>query len=137
MSINLGLIEVTPRSLCPPPAPQRRPRSPPPPGAGPRPRAHQRRRGAGAASQPPGAPHLVLSTLDSKGQKRTTMLFTGRSTTLILVAIFSLPLYYNSQQPPRGGGQWAGGLSAARPPGKCSPRGAETAPPPGIPTSLI
>lgn len=40
---------------------------------------------------PPQPPHLVLSTLDSKGQKRTTILFTGRSTTRILDAIFFLP----------------------------------------------
>lgn len=49
MSINLGLIEVTPRSLCPPPAPQRRPRSPP--------SAQARGPGHTNAAGGPGLPH--------------------------------------------------------------------------------
>lgn len=67
-------------------------------------------------------PHLVLSTLDSKGQKRTTILFTGRSTTRIRDAIF-LPLqHYESRQPLAAAGRrWR--PRASEPPGKWSPRG--------------
>lgn len=88
-------------------------------GARPRPpcRAQARRpehaQTAPGLALPPPPPHLVLSTSDSKGQKRTRILFTGRSTTRILDAIFFLPSDYDSQQPP---GEAGNGGGACRPP---------------------
>lgn len=57
---------------------------------------------------PPQPPHLVLSTLGSKGQNRTTILFTGRSTTLILDAIF-FPSSTTAPSSPRAGALDGGG----------------------------
>lgn len=59
---------------------------------------------------PPQPPHLVLSTLGSKGQNRTTMLFTGRSTRFTLDAIFSPPST-TAPSSPRAGALGGGGCA--------------------------
>lgn len=85
-----------------------------PPGAGPKAQAAAGPGLGSGPTLPPQPPHLVLSTLDSKGQKRTTILFTGRSTTRILDAIFFLPPTTAPSSPLAEAGNGGGG--ARRPP---------------------